>query len=142
MSGLEVAAGAFGVISLAIQIGDSLLKLKGIWNSIKDAPEEIHHLIEHVENIHLIITDIELDLGTESESTVISGSSAKVCLEYCKKAALILESCVRESQSQLQCNGIIGGLKAVSQKKLIERLKERLQTSLHMLMLSNMIYSK
>lgn len=45
MEGLGAAASVVAVASIAIQIGDSALKLKKFVDSIKDAPEELKLLI-------------------------------------------------------------------------------------------------
>jgi hypothetical protein len=58
-----------GPASHALQVGDCIIPLKGFWDAVKDAPEEIKHLIEEIETLSLVLSDFEngenpgIDLG-------------------------------------------------------------------------------
>ena len=58
MAELGVIASGIGIASLALQVGDSILKLKKVWDSIKEAQDEIRYLIDEIEILHLVLSDI------------------------------------------------------------------------------------
>jgi len=43
MAELGLAASGIGIASLALQVGDCIVRLKSFWDAVKDAPEEIKH---------------------------------------------------------------------------------------------------
>ena len=61
MAELGVAAGAVGVASLAIQIGQSIRQAVEFWDSIQEAPDEIHQLSTDLRNLANILTVFEYE---------------------------------------------------------------------------------
>jgi hypothetical protein len=137
MAELGIAASGIGIASLALQVGDCIVRLKGFWDAVKDAPEEIKHLIEEIETLSSVLSDFEtseqpeLNLGHESTSR---------CLQFCKKAVGILDSVVMEVEANIKRRRALGSVKAVLRRDAIEKLKERLMSAQSMLMLSNNMY--
>jgi hypothetical protein len=137
MAELGIAASGIGIASLALQVGDCIVRLKGFWDAVKDAPEEIKHLLEEIETLSSVLSDFEtneqpeLDLGHESTSR---------CLEFCKKALGILDSVVKEVEANMRKRKRVGSVKAVLKRDAIKKLKERLMSAQSMLMLSNNMY--
>jgi hypothetical protein len=43
---LDIAASGISIASLALQVGDCIVKLKTFCGAVKNAPEEVGHLIE------------------------------------------------------------------------------------------------
>ena len=62
------------------------------------------------------------------------------CFQFCKRAVGILDSLVKEVESEITKKKKVGSVKAVLKKGEIEKLRERLATAQSMLMLSNNIY--
>jgi len=63
MSGAEavvglVAAGA-GLMSLAVQLGESAIKLKRLYNMAKNAPATIQNLVDDLETMRLVLIQLE-----------------------------------------------------------------------------------
>jgi hypothetical protein len=137
MAELGIAASGIGIASLALQVGDCVVRLKGFWDAVKDAPEEIKHLIEEIETLSSVLSDFEtgeqpeLNLGCESTSR---------CLQFCKTAAEILDSVVKDVEANIRRRKRVGSVKAVLKREVIEKLRERLMTAQSMLMLSNNVY--
>jgi len=137
MAELGIAASGIGIASLALQVGDCIVRLKGFWDAVKDAPEEINHLIEEIETLSSVLSDFEtseqpeLNLGRESTSK---------CLQFCKKAVGILDSVVKDIEANIKKRKRVGSVKAVLKRDAIEKLRERLMTAQSMLMLSNNMY--
>jgi predicted metal-binding protein len=44
-----VAAGAIGVVSLSIQLAESLQKVKRFYGAVKNAPPQVEELVEEIE---------------------------------------------------------------------------------------------
>jgi hypothetical protein len=133
MAELGIVASGMGIASLAIQVGDCIVRLKGFWDAIKDAPEEIKHLIEEIETLSLVLSEIETGLDFGQESTAR-------CLLFCQKAAKILSDVVTDFEAEIKKRRRIGCVKAVLRRDAIEKLRERLMTAQSMLMLSNQVY--
>jgi hypothetical protein len=137
MADISLSGSGLGIASLAFQVGDCIMRLKGFWDAVKDAPDEIKHLIEEIETLSLVLSDFEtsetpeLNLGHEIMSR---------CFQYCKKAVGILEVVVKEVEGEIKKRRRLGSLKAVLKKGEIEKLRERLMAAQSMLMLSNNLY--
>jgi hypothetical protein len=137
MAELGIVASGMGIASLALQVGDCIVRLKGFWDAVKDAPEEIKHLIEEIETLSIVLSDfetseqLELNLGRESTSR---------CLQLCKKAIGVLDSVVKELGAEIKRRKRVGSVKAVLKKDVIDKMRERLMTAQSMLMLSNNMY--
>jgi hypothetical protein len=139
MAELGVAASALGVASLIIQVVDSISRLKSFCEAVKEVPEEIRHLIEEIEILGLVLTDINrLNLSDKEDNT----RSLHRCISLCRKGADILNTTVRELDAQIGRRRRVGALKAVLKKPLIDRLRDRLRSAQFMLMLSHQAYSE
>ncbi|TVY26033.1 hypothetical protein LHYA1_G005479 [Lachnellula hyalina] len=126
MAELGVAASAISIASIAIQVGDSIIKLKDFWNHVKEAPEEIKWLIEEIETLGFVLSGVESS-KTHSDPPHLEPAFANRCLESCRKGASILEAVVKEADEEIRKRRKVGGVKAVLKKGTIERLKERLR---------------
>jgi len=73
-----VAAGVIGVVSLSIQLAESLQKVKGFYAAVNNAPLQIEELIEEIEIMQDILSDLES--GSQSAS-VASGVNVKRCMK-------------------------------------------------------------
>lgn len=58
MAELGIAASGIGIASLAIQVGDSILKVRGFWDRVKEAPEDIRYILEEIETLSLVLSDL------------------------------------------------------------------------------------
>jgi hypothetical protein len=136
---LGVVASGISIASIAIQIGDSAFKLKEFWDTVKEAPEEIKYLIDEIETLSLILSDIG-NSEQQGDLTLVGRESAKKSLEFCQKGSAILEGVVKELDEKIAKGKRIGGIKAALKKNVTERLRDRLRSAQFMLMLSNQTY--
>jgi len=136
---LGVVASGISVASLAIQVVDSVLKLRECWDAIKNAPEDIRYLIDEIETLSLILSDVGNN-ETQGDLPLIGQESAKRSLELCQKGSDILHEVVKGLDDQIGKGKKIGGFKAILKKGTIERLRDRLRSAQFMLMLSNQAY--
>jgi hypothetical protein len=139
MAEIGVIASGMGVASLAIQLTDSILKLKDFMDSVKEAPEEIKHLIEEIDMLGTLLSEIETSIpngGSEPDSP-----SMRKCWEQCSRALRVLEAIVQELHRDIERGRRLGSFKAVLRKGAIERLKDRLKSAQIMLLMAHQIHS-
>ena len=139
MAEIGVIASGMGVASLAIQVADSLLKLKGFLDNVKEAPDEIKYLIEEIDTLGTLLSEFDADIPNgESE---LDSSSMRKCWEHCSRGLGILEAIVRELDMDIGRRRRIGSLKAALKTGSIKRLKDRLKSAQIMLLMAHQIYS-
>lgn len=59
MDGLSAAASGIAVVSLAIQVADSVQKLHGFLKSIRDAPDEVYRLSSMLIQLKGIVDEVK-----------------------------------------------------------------------------------
>jgi hypothetical protein len=138
---LGVVAGGMGIASLAIQIGDGVTKLRDFCNAVKEAPEEVKYLVEEIETLSIVLSEIGAS-GNEEEMAQIGAASLKKCLDLCRRGAEVLCTVVRQAEQEIAKTKRIGSVKMVLKKGLLDMLRDRLKTVQFMLMLSNQTYSE
>lgn len=137
MAELGIAASGIGIASLALQVGDCIVKLKTFCDAVKNAPEEIGYLIEEIETLSLVLSEFE---ASDAAVSTIRQESTSRCLLFCQKAASILSELVKDVEAEIRKRKRIGSVKAVLKRDAIKKLRERLMSAQSMLMLSNQIY--
>lgn len=65
----EVVGLVVGVVSLGVQLAESVQKVKRFFNAVKDAPERLADIIEEIESLSEILTEIEGD--SASGNTIV-----------------------------------------------------------------------
>jgi hypothetical protein len=136
---LGVVASGISIASIAIQVSDSVFKLKEFWDTVKSAPEDIKNLIDEIQTLSLILSDVG-NSTTPDELTLVGQESAKKCLDLCQKGSHILEGVLREIDGNLGKGKRTGGFKAAMKKGTIDKLRDRLRSAQFMLMLSSQTY--
>lgn len=63
MAELGIIASGMGIVSFAIQISDSVLRLKIFFGSVKEAIEEIRYLIEEIQTLGLVLSELAADFA-------------------------------------------------------------------------------
>ena len=136
---LGIVASGMGIASLAIQIGDSLIKLKDFWDAVKEAPEEVKYLIEEIETLSLVLSEIDAN-ANEDDMVQIGSAASRKCLDLCRRGAAVLGTVVGQAEQEIAKKRRIGSVKMVLKKGLVDTLKDRLKTVQLMLMLSHQTY--
>jgi hypothetical protein len=106
-----------GVLSFAVQIGDSLIKLKNFADSMKNASDDLQQLIRRVENITTVLDDLDRD-----GPGVIDG----VHTQGCREAAGRLTKIVKDIEKVLVSKSRRGGFKYAVSKKNVEEFERQL----------------
>jgi hypothetical protein len=115
MAELGAAASIIGIVSLAVQVSDSILKLKSFCELVKESPEEIKYLIEEIEVLNLVLSGVNRGENASENNDLpdIPDPALNRCLELCQKGAKILQSLVLELDAGIGKRKRVGGLKAV-----------------------------
>lgn len=58
MEGLAAASSVIAVVSIAVQLADSIQKLCDFWESVQDAPEEIRGVIDDLKVLQLVVDEL------------------------------------------------------------------------------------
>jgi hypothetical protein len=141
MAELGVISGSLGMVSLAIQVAESVKKIKGFLDSVKEAPEEIRYILRQLEALGLVLSNCE----TEEDEGLVSGAvsaSIETSKAFLIRAAEALEMVVKDLEIEIRKGKKMGSFKAVLKQGIIDRLRQRLRDAQDLLVLSNQYYSQ
>jgi hypothetical protein len=86
MAGLDVAASAVGMVSLAIQIGENI-KLNNFWDSVKEVPKEVLYLMEEIDALSFVLSHI---MPTPDGEFDRNPAPIQRTVELCRKVRAVL----------------------------------------------------
>ncbi|KAE9378461.1 hypothetical protein N431DRAFT_479482 [Stipitochalara longipes BDJ] len=144
---LGVIASGVGIGALAGQIALSVARLKTYLDQIRDAPEDLKILIDEIESLHLLLSDIEDEQSRNpSSSILVENNSSLRCLDHCKRGVERLQRVVDEMAVDFD------GLKPMKRKLVsakiiwkrdrIEKYKAELASAIRLLTLSCQIHTR
>jgi hypothetical protein len=136
MTDIGMAGSGAGIASLVLQVGHFAMRLKGFWDAVKGAPEEIKYLIDEIETMSLVLSDFE----TTNQLDILGHEAVSKCLKFCKKATEVMNSVVTEVETEIKKRKKVGSIKAVLKHDTINKLRQRLMTAQSMLILANNLY--
>jgi hypothetical protein len=115
-----VAAGAFGVVSLSIQLAESAQKVKSFYDNVKNAPPKLTDLLDEIEEMSDLIKKLEL----QHQFTGVDGSPLMDrCIESSRKAVQSFATFSSELETRVQRRKLSGGIRfALSQEEIVRML--------------------
>ncbi|EXF83553.1 hypothetical protein CFIO01_00695 [Colletotrichum fioriniae PJ7] len=132
-----VVVSAFTVVEIAGKLGSSAIKLKKLWNEAQNVPHEISQLVEQVDILNTILTEMDREL---SQAGAASIGTSDASLRCCQQVANELEILVTDLQEQIltakKSRRSITKLRVTLKKDLIQSCQQKLQFALHMALLS------
>jgi hypothetical protein len=142
-----VIASGVSIGCLVTQIGSSIIKLKGYWDEVQEAPEVVHALIENIEDLHSLLADIEDDQTRNPISALLLDvNSRSKCLTHCRKAAGRLEKLLDNLRADIDTSRRIrkkwAGAKVLLNKDKLGRYKIELERTMRLLSLSEQAYTR
>ena len=141
-----VASGVtIGALGAQVTIG--VVKLKSLWNKIKDAPENLRDLIEELELLSQLLADAERDQERNPLSgLVLDPHSKSQCLQYCKKSVIQLKKLTDDFADALETKGKLrktwSSAKIVFKNDETRRFESKLKRSIRLLSISLQLYQK
>ena len=142
-----VVASGISIATLAVQLTSSIAKLKSYWNELREAPDDIWLLIEELDELNILISNIrdELPRNPTSEATLAS-TTALQCLEHCQRGVSRLQRLTDNLYLDITKSRGIKlkwiSAKVVMRKDEIAKCKSCLESSIRLLSLSYQMYTR
>jgi len=141
MAELGVVSSGLGIASLAIQVADSVMKLKSFIDSVREAPEEIKYIIRQIEALNLVLSGCDTE-DDEAEVSEAVSNATKTCQVLMCRAVGGLELVLKELEVAISKKRVIGSLKTILRQSTVDKLRQRLRDAQDFLVLSNQYYSQ
>ena len=143
----EILGIASGVVTIAEgvgRLGVTLLKLKSLWDEVKDVPNTILEIMTYLELLKPLLSEMENHLSP-TYTIAHSESLAMLSLEYSRKAMQDLACLASDLHKQISSGrklrqGVVR-LKVVLKKSLLNSYQVRLQSALQLLSISQQSYT-
>lgn len=138
---MDAVFGSIGIVSLAIQLADSIKKLRDFCEDIKNVPDDIKYITYQLDTLNLQLGGV----AKEQRANPVdfdSDEGLKQCLTACQKGTAQLVTIVKELEAGIANKGRMGALRAVLKKQRLAALGARLDSAKTSLMFSYMMYSK
>ena len=104
MDGLSGAVSVITVISVAVQLGDSIYKLSKFLKLIQNAPKEMQALLNDLDRLRQILAEVALiaEMQGRQDSAPAPSVTLFAALEECQRRFQSLEACAYEISSTLE----------------------------------------
>jgi hypothetical protein len=144
---VALIASGVSIAQLSGQIANSIMTLKGVWDQLKDAPEEISCLIRELQLLHHVMLNLEQGhMQGHLRDVIIDSNVFRHSLDFCREAAKELTELVDALSRQLDRTARFhrhrASVKFVLKKDQIKRCKSRLKRAISLLSLSHQCYSR
>ena len=139
---LAVAASGMSVVSLAIQITESIQKLKDFSDNIKNAPVEIRLALDEVEILSLVLEDIDQSIQQELFLSPLIQTAVMKSLRLCRVTGEALTSLVKEMEANMDVGKKRGALKFAMKKEKLDHFRQMLENAKLTILLANQCYNQ
>ena len=134
-----IAGGAIGAVSLSIQLAESLQKVKSFYAAVKNAPTQVEELIEEIE----IMQDILSDLESGSQSAhLASSASMRRCMKFAQRATKSFVAFSGQLQTRIKKSRFHGGVKFALSRDDIKEMLDQLERTKSSLNLAYSLYQQ
>ncbi|GAB7329277.1 hypothetical protein MBLNU13_g01083t1 [Cladosporium sp. NU13] len=134
-----IAGGAIGAISLSIQLAESLQKVKGFYAAVKNAPTQVEELIEEIEIMQDILSDLES--GSQS-ANMASSASMRRCMKVAQRATTSFVAFSCQLQTRVKKSKFRGGVKFALSRDDINQMMDQLERTKSSLNLAYSLYQQ
>lgn len=130
---LGVVSGGAGLISLAIQLGDSALKLKRFYDNVRKAPQELEDLIFEIQTLGISLSEIDRTQHGQPglPPDVMTG---------CRKWTQQIKEVADEMEKSIQKRRLLGAAKMALSRGRLNELCTKLERAKTLLMLAFQLY--
>ena len=141
---LGAVASGIAVGQLAGQVASSIIKLKHYWDQVKDASEEIRHLMLEIDSLNLILGHIGDDVSVSNPyfDKLCVEQSLKLCREGAVELNILVTELAEKVDGKRGMKKKWGGAKVVLRKEDIKKLKKRMKTAISLLSLAYQCHTK
>jgi uncharacterized protein Yka (UPF0111/DUF47 family) len=130
-----VAAGVFGVVSLSIQLAESVHKVKGFYANVKNALPRLTDLLEEIAEMGDLIKELEHE---QRSTSVVTNPLMKRCIESSLKAVEYFATFSVELDTRVRRRKISSEVKFALGQDEIERMLNRVERANSLLTLAYM----
>lgn len=133
----EAVGLTIGVVSLGLQLAESIQKVKRFYNAVKDAPGRLADIVDELESFSDILANMEKDHGSYNTDF---GSKMQHCIAMCRKAVDRFSKCADGLESRMKRQRHRGSIRFVMKAQNVESEIARLENSKMNLALAYMCY--
>lgn len=126
-----------GVVSFGVQLAESVQKVKRFYNAVKDAPDRLADIIDEIESLSDILTEMERDRASYATEL---GPKMQRCVATCRRAVDKFSTYADSLESRMKRHGRRGSVKFATKSEDIEGVISRLESSKSNLVLAYMLY--
>jgi hypothetical protein len=149
MDGLSAAASGIAVVSLAIQLIDSVREIRRFLRDVSEAPKEARRLIDLLEQLELILENIGALIERQQQHTAqtdidVSGSilrAMRTCESKLKMLEDVVEAAKKTSSATNKVTRTFSSFKLACKRRDIEDFESQLHDTiglLHLMMTTNL----
>lgn len=132
-----VVVSAFTVVEIAGKLGSSAIKLKKLWNEAQNVPHEISQLVEQVDILNTILTEMDRELSQAGAASIgTSDASLRCCQQVANELEILLTDLQEQILTAKKSRRSMTKLKVTLKKDLIQSCQQKLQFALQMALLS------
>ena len=135
MDGLSAAASGLAVVSLAIQLVDSVRETRRFLRLVSEAPKELSRLLDLLEQLELILENIGMLMEKQQRyngdlNSSVSASvhrALKTCESKIKMVEDVVDATKKASSSKNKAVRSFGSFRLACKKRDIEEVERQLQ---------------
>lgn len=140
-----IVANGLAVVEVAARVGSGVFKLKRIWDEVKEVPQSIIALIDEIDMLNPLISELEADTNLALQSSVTYGDpSARRCVNFCRRAldemTAITDELTTQVNSTRRARRGLAKVKIVLKKDVSVSYENRLRRVVSMLGLAQQYY--
>lgn len=126
-----------GVVSFGVQFAESVQKIKRFYNTVKHAPDRLAEVIEELDSLSDILTDMEDSYISEDTET---DPKIQRCVNSCRKSVERFSTYVNGLESRIKRCKRRGILAVALKSEDVEQMISRLESSKSNLSLAYMLW--
>ena len=133
----EVVGVVVGVVSLGVQLAESLQKVKRFYDTMRGAPERLADIIDEIGSLSDILTELEQHPTSSGPNT---GPTMQRCVAACRKAVDRFSTYANSLESRMERSKRLGSVKFAMKNESVESVIASLESSKSNLVLAYMMY--
>jgi hypothetical protein len=126
-----------GVVSLGVQLAESIQQVKRFYGAIKDAPERLASIVEEFQSLSEILTEIE---GKHVADNDHLEPGLQRCIVTCRTAVDHFSTYADSLEAHMKRHKRRGSIKFAMKSESVEGVISRLESSKSNLVLAYMLY--
>lgn len=145
MDGLSTAASGIAVVSLAIQLVDSVREIRRFIRSVSDAPKELSRLVDLLDQLEMIFEQIVMLVEKQERARLgnpdvlaIVMRAIKMCETKLEMIEKVVEASTQASSTTSRSKRTLGSLRLACKKKDIEEIESQLRYATNLLSMAMM----